>query len=313
LEWNLNLNNDALNAIKARTANLDALARGDQWRLASGARMGRGAPVDLRSVLQSGPAHTTIPLSAGERKAISQCDVVLILDHSGSMTARDCPSEFGGAEARISWCAEEMEKFADDLSSSFPHGFYFITFDVKPDVYTIQSSSQFRTVLQSLRAGGGTNLPNALNEAFRLHAAHPQQPMLVAVITDAEIDVHSAEQTIVAATHQFPLPNGVFITLLQVGAIAEQNAGDRLTYLEGLKARSGAAYDSFYGIPFSKVRQDGLGRDMLAGLRANAYAFIEKTLYPKKDGGSLKKQAKEPELTKSPAKSPDVPIMWPVK
>jgi len=69
--------------------------------------------------------------------------------------------------------------------------------------------------------------------------------------------------------HQaIPLPNGIFITMIQVGMAAEPNSQNTFSMLENLDSR-GAAYNAFFGIPFSRVRREGLGRDLLEGLRPN--------------------------------------------
>jgi Mg-chelatase subunit ChlD len=272
LDWNLQVSDKFLRSMKARTDNLEALARGRPWGLPR--NMSREAAVDLSSVLQDGPAHFSASLTDEEKRLLSQSDVVLILDHSGSMRTMDCPSAGGLAEQRIAWCAWELESFAESLTAAFPHGFHFITFDARPDIYSITSATQLREILQSLRAGGGTDLSAALREAFRLHRAHWQQPLLIAIITDAEIEVQSCQQAIVSATRQFPLPNGVFISLLQVGCIAEVHTSDRLGCLDNLKARAGAAYDACTAVPFSKLRREGLGRDLLIGLRTNLPAGL---------------------------------------
>lgn len=272
LDWNLEMKKDFLNAMKSKNEQLGRLASGNgkRWRLPAAAAMtGPGLGIDIREALRDGPAHFNIPLSVEETRTLAGSDIVIILDHSGSMRTMDCPSASGGVEARLTWCTEELESFAETLSHALPHGFHLITFESKPDIYHINSAARMREVLQSLTGGGGTDLSAALREAFRIHSAHPKQPLLVAVVSDAEIDISTCERTIIEATRQFPLPNGIFITLLQVGIVAEVHTADRLNLLDNLRTRSGASYDAFTGIPFSKVRREGLGRDLLTGLRLN--------------------------------------------
>jgi len=340
LDWNLQVSDGFLQQVKERTAQLDGSAQGRPWRINAGAAARQPMnPETLKAALSNGPAHFTAQLDAAEMKQLKNSDIVLILDHSGSMRATDCPSVSSIPEPRISWCAEEMESFADSLCNALPHGFHFITFDTHPDIYTINSSNQLRTILQSLTAGGGTNLSIALEEAFRLHTAHPNQPMLIAVITDAEIEVKSCERSIVDATRRFPLPNGVFITLLQVGVLAEANTADRINYLDDLKNRAGAAYNAFYGVPFSRVRREGLGRDLLLGIKENGFMSLRSagsspagsstqmtpcgsTAAPSattQAGASANKTQKKSSATAAknaspvlPSKPAEMPVMWPV-
>ncbi len=265
LDWNLEMRKEFLSSMNEKNARLESLARGRLWRGQQSPPGNRAA--NLKGDLLEGPAHSITALSADERRALLASDVYIILDHSGSMQTHDCPSRGGFPESRLRWCVEELETFANDLASSFPHGYHLITFDNKPDIYQIRSASEFRQALESLKSGGGTDLALALKEAFRLHGSHPQQPLLIAVMSDAEIDLQSCQAAIVEATRRFPLPNGVFITLLQVGAVAELHTQDKLYFLDNLQIRGGAVYDAFFGIPFSKVRKEGLGRDLLTGLR----------------------------------------------
>lgn len=269
LDWNLELRGDFLQQMKSRNENLGMLAHGSRWHVPAAAANRRPVPVDLRSALNEGPSHFTIPLSADEKNVLAHSDIIIVLDHSGSMKTLDCPASGGFPESRLSWCVEELAAFADQIASALPHGFHLISFESKPEVHRISNAVQMLQILNSLNGGGGTDLAAALKEAFRLHTAHPKEPLLIAVVTDAEIDLHSSQSAIVDATRQFPLPNGVFITLLQIGAISEIHTADTLASLEGLKLRAGAQYDAFFGIPFSRVRRDGLGRDLLFGLRAN--------------------------------------------
>ncbi len=336
LDWNLQVSDGFLQQVKERTAQLNGAGQGNQWRINAGAATNALKQMNaetFKAALNNGPAHFSLGLDAAEMKQLSNSDIALILDHSGSMRNSDCPSGSTTPEPRISWCAEEMERFADSLCKALPHGFHFITFDTHPDIYQINTSGQLRSVLQSLTAGGGTNLEIALEEAFRLHAAHPNQPSLIAVISDAEIDLKSSENSIVAATRRFPLPNGVFITLLQVGIFAEASTADRLNFLDDLKNRSGAAYNAFYGIPFSRVRREGLGRDLLLGLRESGFMSLRssgatspspKTVQPGSavappaaPTGATTNKSKNPAGASAktanplPSKPSEMPIMWP--
>lgn len=264
LDWNLEMRKDYLASMKSRNDNLSRLALGGRTRPFAPPELGAAA-----QELLSGKPHFEVPLSAGERKSLSACDIMLILDHSGSMRTMDCPAA-EGLESRIAWCVEELDEFADSLAAALPHGFHLLTFESTPEVFRVNNASELRHVLSTLKAGGGTDLAAALREAFRLHTSHMQQPLLIGVISDGEVDLQSCRNTIIEASKRFPLPNGVFITLLQVGASAEIHTSDRISMLDNLKERASADYDPFVGVPFSKLRRDGLGRDLLLGLRINS-------------------------------------------
>jgi hypothetical protein len=273
LDWNLEMKQDYLNSMKSRTDNLSRLAL--SGRSATQMPNLSAAARDLLN----GQSHFQIPLSKEEKGTLLNCDIMLILDHSGSMRTMDCPSSLGGVESRIGWCVEELDQFADSLSAAMPHGFHLLTFESRPEIYRINSANELRQVLASLKANGGTDLAGALQQAFRLHSTHMDQALLIGVISDGEVDLQSCRDGIVEATKRFPLPNGVFITLLQVGAGAEIHTSDRISMLDNLKERASASYDAFVGVPFSKLRRDGLGRDLLLGLRVN-YPALAEQLFP---------------------------------
>ncbi len=299
LDWNLQMRSDYLQSMKAKTDALGSLASGTRWQ-SHAPNVGGGPGPILRAAL-SGPAHFTVPLTAGERLALTGSDIVIILDHSGSMFSPDCPGSGGRLESRLAWAVEEMEYFADTLCSSLPHGFELITFDSTPEVFRVQSTSQLREVLHNLKGGGGTDLPSALKEAFRVHNAHPKAPLLIAVVSDGEVDLRSSEKTIVEASRQYPLPAGVFITLLQIGINAEIHTSGDIGVLDNLQSRAGAAYDAFSAVPFSKVRADGLGRSILFGLRSRAFANSEGA------AGNSSASGLSPSSSKVPATTSQLP------
>ncbi len=295
LDWNLKMNQDFVRSMSERTQNLGKLASASSWRMPPRA-IGGIPNLSVDGAISRGSPHRTTALTADERKLLSGSDIVILLDHSGSMQTMDCPSNSANLGSRFTWCVEELVSLTNELASSLPHGFTIIPFESKPEVHFVRSSNELLSVLKSLSAGGGTDLAAALKQAFKVHSNHITQPLLIAVVSDAEIDLHSSEQAIVQATRNFPLPNGVFITLLQIGHLAEIHTSDQVHYLDNID-RHGAAYDAFKGIPFSQVRSDGFGKDLLLGLRANTSAgavtgkFSTPVSTPKA-GGSVPPSAK---------------------
>lgn len=238
-----------------------------------------GATDYLSAELRKGPAHASFQLSAVDERRLKNADVYIILDHSGSMNGNDCPSGNDDRQRRLEWSIEELSGFTKALEQALPHGFTFIPFNRTPEAFEVRSAEQFNTLLGAMTASGGTSLTPALELAFQRHQSHLNQPMLVAVISDGQIgptdDVSGA---IASATKRFTLPNGVFITFMQVGIMAEHNtnlAGNRpgtrrrfgLDRLTSMKQTDGCAYEPCLVVPFSQLRNDGLGRTLLQGLR----------------------------------------------
>lgn len=296
LDWNLDTSTSAhlQKTLQGQDRELASMIHGRQ--LLGGAFDGPGVNMDAE--LRNGPAHAAA-ITALDRSQLKNTDIVIILDHSGSMGVADCPrTQFAGAassggndiaENRLLWAVEEMTYFSRQITGGLPHGFTFITFDTRPSVFDIKNAPQFDTVLNSLRAGGGTSLTPALDQAYARHSLHPEQPLLIAVVSDCQIDVSDALQSMVAATRRFPLPKGVFITFLQIGIRAE---GMHLTdpplpgmppdpffELSHLKA-IGAQYDASKLIPFSQVRKEGLAHCILSLLRGSQTAGNSQSVQP---------------------------------
>lgn len=229
-----------------------------------------GTVQQLKANLLTGPAHNVMQLNASDRAQLANCDIAIIIDHSGSMKTRDCPNVGigSGFGSRFEWSIDEMRVFASEIMSALPHGISLITFDNNPQTFHVASAPELQAVLSNLRPGGGTRLEAALNAAFELHRPHMNQPLLIAVVTDGEVNVRQSAQTMIMATHAYPLPNGVSITLLQIGAIAEQTTAGRMFGLSNLRS-FGAAYEPFVAVPFSEVRRDGFARELLGALRRN--------------------------------------------
>ncbi|HEY9793148.1 MAG TPA: vWA domain-containing protein [Candidatus Obscuribacterales bacterium] len=224
----------------------------------------------LKSDFFSGQSHNILQLSPTDQRALSNSDLMIVIDHSGSMKTRDCPgfSFPGGLNSRLQWVVDELTIFSNQIIASMPHGFSLITFDNNPEVFQISNVDELNQVLSSLRPGGGTRLEAALGKAFQIHRAHMNQPLLIAVITDGEVNVRESEQTMAQGTREFPPPCGVAITILQVGAIAEQTTAGRIQALSSILPM-GALYQPLTGVPFSQLRRWGLGNAVLFALRSS--------------------------------------------
>ena len=149
-----------------------------------------------------------------------------------------------------------------------------MSFNTEPHAHVVKDARSFMNYLHELKSEGGTTLAPALNLAFRSHESHLNQPMLIAIVTDGQIDVENVRQLIANATRRYNLPNGVFITIAQVGVSADysgsiepEDCAQGLQALNNLPKSSGAAYDAVDIVWFRELRREGLGRSILKALR----------------------------------------------
>jgi tetratricopeptide (TPR) repeat protein len=290
LDWNLQIDSDLRNSIDAQDAQLAAVIGNGASQYPGGIRALRSRHgVELEAELRNGPPHSAFVLAAADLATFKNSDVYIILDHSGSMSSRDCPSGGDTAVSRLDWTIDELQGFTKSLEQALPHGFTFIPFNTAPQAYTVTNATSLSQLLRSLKSQGGTSLSPALELAFKYHERHMNQPLLIAIVTDGQINVNDVRKTIADATRKFPMPNGIAITFAEVGIAASegtallfqmqkraQQQGSPVPPLPigleamlNLKETANAAYNPCLVVPFKQLRAEGLGRAILRALRAN--------------------------------------------
>jgi Ca-activated chloride channel homolog len=108
-------------------------------------------------------------------------EIILLVDHSGSMT--------GPKWAAADWA---VERFLADLSERdrFALGFFHNTthwFKVQTEVATVAARRQAVTWLKEHRESGGTELGMALEQALHLNRTSSEMARHLLIITDAEV------------------------------------------------------------------------------------------------------------------------------
>jgi len=208
------------------------------------------------------------PLNRTELSMLSNYDVAVIIDRSGSMEEHDCPSGL----SRWDFCREQMLNLTNQTSSAFRSG---ITVALFSSGYRIFNNVNFGAVSQIFADNGpdgGTYLSRPLKEILNSYFDRRDsnsgnrvavRPLLVEVITDGDpSDKEGVIQAICEATQKMSNPGEVTIQFLQIG---QENEGDRiLEHLDNrLVSQDGAQYDIVRVEPFSQIVNEGLARSLV--------------------------------------------------
>lgn len=230
-------------------------------------------------------------LSQVQLQRLGNHDLILIIDHSGSMGTRDCPPGsgvvataantlaslfFGGIPGYISrwdWCREQTSRLAQLTSSVIPKGFTVIPFGGRFNVFNNVTLPQVSTVFNNESPGGLTKLAGPLrspiNDYFKRRdfSGDHVKPLAIAIITDGDpTDRNGVTQTLIDATRQMRNPGEIKVTFFMIGT-DNRDGENFVSGLErGLMAK-GARFPIVKSVPFSVLQRVGLTRALADSLQ----------------------------------------------
>jgi hypothetical protein len=208
-----------------------------------------------------------VPLTAQELNILSQYDVVLVLDQSGSMDERDCP----GGMSRWDWCRDQMMSLTAQVASVFKNG---ITVALYSSDYEIFRNVDLNYVTRIFAEHGptgatftGKTVQAVLDDYFARRASSgATRKLLVQVVTDGDpSDKGNLIAAIARATQQMRSPQEITINFIQIGN--ESAGANTLAKLDHDLAREGAQFDIVKVVPFASVAQTGLPRALVDATR----------------------------------------------
>lgn len=247
------------------------------------------------------PSIPVVPVSARrlthhELTRLSQRDVVIVIDKSGSMNTRDCPADsaslgrvlpllFGGPRAisggsglisRWEWLKNQALDLASQTSRVPSQQLSIVLFDSRDRVFPGASLRSIPAIFENNRPSGGTNVVGAMKRQIRDYFARRDaggaKPLLLAVITDGAPDSPSSLRDLIEeTTHKMQSPNEIVITFLQIGN--DRDGHSLLKELDhGVRMRA-ASYDIVQTRSFHDLLREGLASSLVGAIGNSQQAF----------------------------------------
>ncbi|SRR5579885_243027 len=177
-------------------------------------------------------------------KRISDHDVVVCIDKSGSMSTPDCPGDvpmmlqqmlfggrFGGLIPRWDWCQRQTMHFASQMARIPGSKIKLVLFDSHVNQFDDVTLSALPDIFSRFRPGGSTNTTGAIKAAINDYFERKREyghvkPLLIVCITDGAPDnPRSLKDLLINTTLKMESPSEISVVFLQVG---DDHEGNRL-------------------------------------------------------------------------------------
>lgn len=225
-------------------------------------------PVPAVVAPPSGAGMTiTKRLAPAELLTLSQYDIEVMIDQSGSMSTRDCPDLFTGARiSRWDWCRAQSSLFTQQTSGALATGVTLVPFSDRTNRFTNVSPQAINQIFNSTAPRGGTDLAGALRQELQYYFQQRnmglnRQPLLIGVITDGVPDSKNAVYNVLREAADQISPGEIKIVFFLIG---QDDKG--LDFVDELNRRlsSGSASPLVLSShSFAELNQVGLARSLV--------------------------------------------------
>jgi Mg-chelatase subunit ChlD len=209
---------------------------------------------------------TDLKLLAAHERLLANHDVIILVDKSHSMSARNCPGNLSVWD----WCRLNTVGLLQSTQQYFQNHVTVIPFDWGYRVYKDVDVSQVERIFQTLTPSGGTNpedpIANQLEDYFFRRSKSTPLPIIIVVITDGlPNDPEALRDVIFNGVARMHNPTEICITFLQVGN-AFAGVPRILQALDDDLVNAGAKYDIVDTTSFIELQQIGMKNALVAAL-----------------------------------------------
>jgi hypothetical protein len=204
-------------------------------------------------------------LSSQELNLLSNYEIAIVIDKSGSMNETDCP----GGVSRWQWCRDQLLSFTAQISPVFKSGITVALFSSNSQIFKNVGFSVVPDIFSKNVPNGGTYMAKPLSQILDDYFERREQnkgatkKLLIEVISDGEpSDKGELIAVISRATAKMVRPDEVRINFLQIGN--ERNGTEALAKLDlRMVGDEGAQFDIVSVESFNTVVAEGLPRALL--------------------------------------------------
>jgi len=193
-------------------------------------------------------------------KRLSQFDIVIVVDASGSMN-QSLSSE---PESKWQWCADHISSFAREIKPYLGgRGITLITFNNSFTKERGCSAERVENLFRTMTPAGATDMGSPLQDVLsEFLSTQRGRPLLVVVMTDGMPNRGpKVENVIIQATQEMRSPGEIKVTFLEIGE--EYDGRALLKYLDDYLIHDGAKYDIVDTLTFDQLKQIGLAGAMV--------------------------------------------------
>lgn len=200
-----------------------------------------------------------LPSNLKDIRALEDYDMVLIVDHSGSMSmsiSKDDKSPNSINSSRWRWVQNQVFRASNEFANAFKRGVKLIMFDSGYDVYQNCSPGELFNIFQATKSGGGTNLTPPLREVLKTKITSGK-PLIICVCTDGEriSNYEDLKECIAEATQAIP---GQYDLAIHFLIVNPREPDKEIATLKSDVMSAGAKFDVVHVKSFQEIEQRGL-------------------------------------------------------
>ncbi len=220
-------------------------------------------PPGKSTTLSAEASRTQTPDAAKFFKALAPYEVILLIDHSGSMNGGLGIGPFD--VSRWGWCRNQVSDLSGSIGNSLTGGLTIVPFNDNFIVKKYATHRDIEEIFTTVVPSGETDIYSPLSAVIESHLEDPEhhnKPVLIVVLTDGLPNQGgSLDKLIARATTTLKNNDEMIITFLTVGQAPE---GDELIdRLDNTLVSRGAKEDIVNSMRFFELLNVGLKNALL--------------------------------------------------